>query len=142
MRGIKRSLLHDIVNKHQIDASGVSAFFQDSRPEHFFRTHDLFSEIGASLVTGVECFEPFCVCVKGLVEIGHFVGIKERDVAASGKSSPEKRIQDHTIVHVPHTGLVGALIVLEHDEVVKLIVPYRIEHRGRCIADTALRTRS
>ena len=136
--GIKRSLIHHIVNEHQVDATSIGALFEDAALEHFFGAHGLFAQICAAFVACVESFKLSCVSIEGLVEIGHFVGIKEGYVLFELESAPEESIEYHTIVHVAHTGLFSALIVFKNDEVIELVMPYRIEHSGTGIADTTL----
>ena len=87
---IKRTLIHDIVNEHQVDPAGVGALFEYTRPEHFFGAHDFLAQISALLIFYVKSFKQLGVSIKCFVEIRHFIGIKERDVFSVAESAPEK----------------------------------------------------
>jgi len=135
---VKRTLIHNVINKHKIDSTSVSAFLENASLEDFLSTHYLLTQILTLFILHIKFFKLCSVLVECFIKFRHFVWIEECNVLFVLETLPKECTENNSIVHVTNTSFFGTLIILENNQVIKLIMPDRVEHSSTCIANAAL----
>ena len=93
------------------------------------------------LVLGVQAFEFVLVGKEGLVQSGHFIGGKQRNVLIFNQACVHQLIDLHAVIQMADTVFLHTAVVFQHQQAFRLNMPQRIKQGGRTAAHTALRAR-
>ena len=93
------------------------------------------------LVLGVQAFEFVLVGKEGLVQSGHFIGRKQRNILVFNQTGVHQFVDLHAVIQMADTVFLHTAVVFQHQQAFRLNMPQRIKQRGRTAAHTALRAR-
>ncbi len=135
---IERALIGNVVDVQNVVATRVRTLLDEHVLDERLSAHRLLAKRLVLLVLGVELLELGCVSVERVVQVRHFVWIEEGQCALLLEATPHEGVDDNAIVEVTNARLFGALIVLQHHEVVDLVMPEREVHGRIRVANAAL----